>query len=212
MAELLQQLLRDHVVGNSQLDANYQRVKEACYGWPARMPLGIGDGSNGVRQHIDAAGLEFREAAEQMRCEDPHGRNAVCLGAQDNDGERQRLGFILARQILVHCQEDLKFSRFRDELEQSSVFDASPTRLRNCLDFVAGQLVAETRGYTFIDFCFDSSGLSSLNGCARASAQNPAANSRLRLDVVGLFGLDRRGQQFDGLFQLRVSLGQPVVG
>ncbi len=107
-------------------------------------------GSTRLRQHIDAPGPEFRPAAEQFRAKGADGRNAVCLGAEDDDGERQRFGFVLVWEVLIHRQKHVPLSGIRDELEQPAVFDAGPTRLRNGLSFMARQFTAETRGDTFI--------------------------------------------------------------
>src|SRR5580700_10475031 len=82
-------------------------------------------------EHIGAAGLKTREAAEQQRSEGKNMFEPVGLGAQDDDDERQFPDFILMRQVFVHRQEDIELAGVRDEAKQFAVADAGPAGLRH---------------------------------------------------------------------------------
>ena len=83
----------------------------------------------------------------------------VRSGLQDHDGKRQVFEFLLVRQVFIHREEDLEFAGVGNEAQKLSVFDACPARPWNGLDFVAGQILPQTRGQTFIKENSHSDGL-----------------------------------------------------
>ena len=102
-------------------------------------------------QNIDVAGLKFGEAAQDFRRKGEHMDYLVGLGAQQDDGERQRRSFVLLGQLLIHSQEHVKFAGVSHEAEEFAVADASPTGLRNSPNGMAGKFPRQILGQAFVE-------------------------------------------------------------
>lgn len=112
-----------------------------------------------LRQHIDATGLKFGEAAQNFRCKREDMGQTIRLGAPDDDGERKHFGFVLLRQILIHGHEHVKLSRGDDQAKKFAVADAGPASLRNGFYLVAGKLPGQVFGQTLVEEKSHSGGL-----------------------------------------------------
>lgn len=105
----------------------------------------------GWRQNINMTGLEFGEAAKRFRHQRMRVFKAIRFGPQNNDGKRQVLNLLLVRQAFVHREEDIEFAGVGNKAQKLAVLDARPTRARNSLDFVSGQIAPQTRRQTFVE-------------------------------------------------------------
>lgn len=105
------------------------------------------------------AGLKFGKLPKHFRHQRMRVFKAIRFGPQHHDGKRQVIEPLLTRQVFIHREEDIEFSGVGNEAQQFSVFDARPARLRNGLNFVATQILPQTRGQTFIEQDAHSGGL-----------------------------------------------------
>jgi hypothetical protein len=76
---------------------------------------------------------------------------SVGLGAQRDDGKRERPGLVLFRKQFVNGQEHIKFAGIGDEAKQFAIADAGPTGLWNGFDDVPGELTRQILRQTFVE-------------------------------------------------------------
>jgi hypothetical protein len=112
-----------------------------------------------LRQNIDVAGLNPSKLPKHFRHQRVRVFKAIRFGPQHHDGKRHIFEFLLVWQVLIHREEDIKSAGVGDKAQELSVFDARPARARNGLNFVAGQILPQACGQTFIEQDAHSGGL-----------------------------------------------------